>query len=108
MAATGAAEQGREATMPTTMVRQQMAASTGALAAERERLEREIEKLSMGLPEEAAEIVRKADDLLAAHGAKIAVLKAKRDQIDAQFDVTERERRRAEAEAHDAQVAAAK
>lgn len=79
-----------------------MAASTGALAAEhqrlseeRDRLQEEISALSRGLPEEAAQIVRQADEILASHGERIAELKAKRDEIDRAFDVSEQERRAA-------------
>jgi hypothetical protein len=90
----------------TTIVRAQMAASTGALAAERERLEREISELSTGLPAGAAEIVRRADEIMAEHGERLADLKRRRDEIDKAFAVTAREaeaaRERAAAEAHDA------
>jgi hypothetical protein len=80
-----------------------MTKSVGHLAAERERLEREIEALSRGLPDEAAAIVQKADDLLAAHGAKIAALKAKRDEIDSAFGVRARAAAEAEARARQEQ-----
>jgi hypothetical protein len=77
-----------------------MAASTGALAAERARLELEIEKLSRGLPEEAAQIVRAADALMGQHAQQITELKAARDAIDRQFDVRRQEAAEAAAEEH--------
>jgi hypothetical protein len=76
-----------------------MAASTGALAAERARLEREIETLSKGLPPEAAQIVQAADALMAQHAQQITALKAARDAIDAKFGVERREAVEAEAKA---------
>src|SRR5262245_33702340 len=94
--------------MVTTVRMQPMAASVGNLAAERQRLEEEINRLSSGLPDEAAEVVRKADRIMAEHGERIAALKAKRDEIDRAFDVFEREKRRLEDEAHAAEVAAAR
>ena len=77
-----------------------MAASTGALAAERERLEREIEALNRGLPDEAAAIVRAADDLLSSHAQRITELKAKRDAIDTTFGVKAHEHAQQEAWEH--------
>jgi hypothetical protein len=76
-----------------------MAASTGALAAERARLEQEIAELSRGLPAEAASIVERADALLADHGAKIAALKARRDQIDNAFGISARDKAAAQVQA---------
>jgi len=40
----------------------------------------------------AADIVAKADAILAAHNAKVAALRAKRDEIDESFRVTAREK----------------
>jgi hypothetical protein len=77
-----------------------MAASTGALAAERARLEAEIAKLSDGLPAEAAAVVNAADALMAEHGAKLAALKAARDRIDQVFGVRRQEEAAAAAAAH--------
>jgi uncharacterized protein (DUF3084 family) len=85
--------------MVTMMRTQKLAASTGMLAAERERLEREIEALSNGLPGEAAAIVARADELMAEHGAKIAELKSKRDAIDATFEVDAAKAKEARAKA---------
>jgi hypothetical protein len=67
------------------------AASTGALAAERERLEREIAELSKGLPPEAAQIVQAADALMTQHAERMQALKAARDKIDQAFGVKRRE-----------------
>jgi hypothetical protein len=72
-----------------------MAAEHQRLAEERAQIEAEIAALSQGLPAEAAEIVRRADAVMAAHGERIAELKARRDAIDARFDVTAQERRSA-------------
>jgi hypothetical protein len=77
-----------------------MAASTGALAAERARLEQEIEALSKGLPDGAAEIVRKADEIMSAHADRITELKRARDAIDAQFGVRRQAAAEAAAEEH--------
>jgi hypothetical protein len=95
----------KEEKMPTTMVRTQMAASAGALAAERERLEREIEALSKGLSPEAAEIVRAADALMSQHADRLTALKAARDRIDQAFGVKQHEVREAAAAAAEAEEA---
>jgi hypothetical protein len=58
------------------------------------------------LVREAAEIVRKADALMADHGAKLAELKQRRDRIDAEFSVTVREQREAAARQHRERVEA--
>jgi hypothetical protein len=47
------------------------------------------------LPEEAPEIVRKADELMAEHGEKLSKLCAAQDALDAEFGVAEQERRAA-------------
>src|SRR5262245_11930214 len=94
--------------MMATAVRTQLMSSVGHLAQERQRLEAEIARLSSGLPDEAARIVEQADALMAEHGAKLAALKSRRDEIDRAFDVSEHARRQAEAEAHAAEVASAR
>jgi hypothetical protein len=77
-----------------------MSASTGHLAAERARLEAEINALSKGLPEGAADIVRKADEIMSAHAERITALKRARDAIDQRFEVTRQEAAEAAAEEH--------
>jgi hypothetical protein len=83
----------------TTMIRRQLMNSTGALAAERARLEKEIEALSNGLPPEAAAIVNAADALMSDHAQRLTALKQARDAIDRQFGVKEREAQAAAAAA---------
>jgi hypothetical protein len=80
-----------------------MAASTGALAAERERLEKEITELSKGLPPGAAELVKQADALMSEHASKIVALKQARDRLDAEFGVKAREAESAAAAARAAE-----
>jgi chromosome segregation ATPase len=97
-------------TMTTTIRKQIMAASTGALAAEharleaeRARLEEELASLNAGLPDGAADVVARAEEILRVHSEKLAALRRARDEIDQTFGVKRREKAEAEARARQEQ-----